>query len=310
MSRQLSYRGLQAFRLTMLTGSVSAAAATMNLSQPAVSRLLKELELDTTLRLFDRTSGRLVPTLQAGQLLEEVERSFVGLDRIAAATRDIARGRRGTLSVSVLPILAHSLFPRVLADFTRQMPAVSVRFDSVGSQTVTQQIMTGQYDMGFVSISVPLADLEILRRHRLACRCILPPGHRLEGCSVITPSDLQGETLISASRRTLMDTQIQALLNRNGIEVSMPIETPLLPLASLLVLEGAGLAIVDAITAAHHERLGGIAVDFEPLIALELAIVQRRNAPKSGVATALIEIFDQHMAPYLRPARHEAPGAA
>lgn len=308
MSRQLSYRGLQAFRLTMLTGSVSAAAATLNLSQPAVSRLLKELELDTGLRLFDRTSGRLVPTLQAGQLLEEVERSFVGLDRIAAATREIARGRRGTLSVSVLPILAHSLFPRVLADFTRQMPGVSVRFDSAGSQTVTQQIMTGQYDIGFVSISVPLADLDITRRYRLACRCILPPGHRLQGRDVITPSDLQGETLVSASRRTLMDTQVQALLNRNGIEVSMPIETPLLPLASLLVLEGAGLAIVDAITAAHHERLGGIAVAFEPLIELELAVVQRRDALRGSAETALMNIVDHHMAPYLHSAARAAPG--
>ncbi|HEV7257222.1 MAG TPA: LysR substrate-binding domain-containing protein [Bosea sp. (in: a-proteobacteria)] len=300
MSRQLSYRGLQAFRLTMLTGSVSAAAATLNLSQPAVSRLLKELELDTGLSLFDRTSGRLVPTLQAGQLLEEVERSFVGLDRIAAATRDIARGRRGTLSVSVLPILAHSLFPRVLVDFARQMPGISVRFDSAGSQTVTQQIMTGQYDIGFVSLSVPLADLEITRRYRLACRCILPAGHRLHGKAVITPQDLQGETLVSASRRTLMDTQVQAMLNRNGIEVSMTIETPLLPLASLLVLEGAGLAIVDAITAAHHERLGGVAANFEPSVELELAVVRRRDAPQSGAEKALMEIFDLRMTPYLR----------
>lgn len=299
MPRQLSYRGLQAFRLTMLTGSVSAAAGTLNLSQPAVSRLLKELELDTRLSLFDRTSGRLVPTLQAGQLLEEVERSFVGLDRIAAATRDIARGRRGTLSVSVLPILAHSLFPRVLVDFARQMPGVSVRFDSSGSQTVAQQIMTGQYDIGFVSLSVPLADLDITRRYRLACRCILPPEHRLRGHSVITPQDLQGETLVGASRRTLMDTQVQAMLNRNGIEVSMPVETPLLPLASLLVLEGAGLAIVDAITAAHHERLGGVAVNFEPSVELELAVVRRRDAPQSGAEAALMDIFDERMAPYL-----------
>jgi len=299
MPRQLSHRGLQAFRLTMLTGSVSAAAATMNLSQPAASRLLKELELDCGLRLFDRATGRLVPTLEARLLLEEVERSFVGLDRIATTVKEIAGGRRGTVSVSVLPTLAHSLFPRVLADFVARAPGIAVRFDSAGSQTVAHQVMTGQYDMGLVSISVPLADLDIARRYKLPCRCILPAGHRLADHDGITPSDLNGETLISASRRTLMDTQVQALLNRHGVKVTMPIETPLLPLASLLVLEGAGIAIVDAITAAHHERLGGRSRVFEPLIALELALVRRHDTPLAGMDAVLVEILDRHVAPFV-----------
>lgn len=58
----------------------------------------------------------------------------------------------------------------------------------------------------------------------------------------------------------------------------MSIDTPFLPLASLLVLEGTGVAIVDAITAAHHERLGGASRTFEPLIELELAVVRPRDA--------------------------------
>lgn len=295
MAHQLSYRGLQAFRLTMLTGSVSAAAAAMNLSQPAISRLLKELELDTNLGLFDRASGRLVPTWEANRLLQEVERSFVGLDRIAAAVKDIGRGWAGTLSVSVLPVLAHSLFPRILAEFAEQMPEVSIRFDSNGSETVTQQVMSGQYDMGFVSISVPMADLEIARRYKVPCRCIMPAGHRLSEHDVVHPGDLEGETLISASRRTLMDTQVHSLLNRHGVKVFMSIDTPLLPLASLLVLEGTGVAIVDAITAAHHERLGGVSKAFEPLIELELAVVRRRDARGSQAETILLDLCDRHL---------------
>lgn len=300
MARQLSYRALQAFRLTMLTGSVSAAAGAMNLSQPAISRLLKELELDTKLQLFNRTTGRLVPTVEAGLLLEEIERSFVGLDRIASAVKDIARGWHGSLSVSVLPVLAHSVFPRILAELAEQMPGVSIRFDSAGSETVTQQVMTGQYDIGFVSISVPLADLQIVRRYKLPCRCLVPMGHHLRERDVITPHDLEGETLISASRRTLMDTQVHSLLNRHGVKAVISIDTPLLSLASLLVLEGAGIAIVDAITASHHERLGGISRVFDPSIELELAVVRRRDARPSQVEAILMELFDRHIAPLAR----------
>ena len=84
MARSLGQRGLQAFRSTMLTGSVSAAAGSMNLSQPAVSRLLKDLEQTVGFRLFDRIQGRLRPTPEALLLFEEVQRSFIGLDRIAS----------------------------------------------------------------------------------------------------------------------------------------------------------------------------------------------------------------------------------
>jgi DNA-binding transcriptional LysR family regulator len=299
MPRQLSHRGLQAFRLMMLTGSVSAAAATMNLSQPAVSRLLKELELDTSLRLFDRTKGRLVPTAEAGLLLDEVQRSFVGLDRISSAVAEIRKGRRGTLSISSLPILASSLLPKMVGEFLRRAPGVAVRLDSAGSQTVTQQVMTGQYDIGFISISVPLANLQTVRRYSLPCRCILPPGHRLAGREVLGPGDLEGESLVSASRRTLMDTQVQALLDRHGVSPAMPVETPLLPLASLLVLEGAGVAIVDAITAAHHERLGGISRRFEPLVRLELGMVRRLDAPVTRAEALFMEICDGQMSRYV-----------
>lgn len=299
MSRALSHRGLQAFRLTMLTGSVSAAAAAMHLSQPAVSRLLKDLELDTGLHLFDRSSGRLVPTTKAGLLLEEVQRSFVGLDRIAFAVGEIKRGRRGTLSVSALPMLSGSLLPTMIATFVKQAPGVAVRFDSTASETVTQQVMTGQYDIGFISISVPLAHLHTPRRYTLPCRCILPAGHRLATHESLGPTDLEGESLISASRRTLMDTQVQALLDRHGVSVAMPVETPLLSLASLLVLDGAGIAIVDSITAAHHERLGGVSRPFEPLVTLELGMVRRLDAPLTGAEKLFVEICDEQMARYV-----------
>src|SRR3712207_770227 len=106
MPRSLSQRSLQAFRLTVLTGSVSAAAETMGRTQPAVSRLLKELEEDVGFRLFDRVKGRLQPTSEARLFFEEVQRSFIGLDRIASIAGEIRRGRRGTLAIASLPAAA------------------------------------------------------------------------------------------------------------------------------------------------------------------------------------------------------------
>ncbi|TIU76967.1 MAG: LysR family transcriptional regulator, partial [Mesorhizobium sp.] len=72
----LSVRQLEAFEATMVAGSVSGAAIALNVSQPSVSRLLQELEIDTGLSLFDRSHGRLVPTEQGLLFYGEVGKTF------------------------------------------------------------------------------------------------------------------------------------------------------------------------------------------------------------------------------------------
>lgn len=80
----LSQRALEAFHAVMTTSSVSSAASTLSVSQPAVSRHLRDLESRTGLVLFTRMGNRIVPADAARALLLEVERSFVGLSAIEA----------------------------------------------------------------------------------------------------------------------------------------------------------------------------------------------------------------------------------
>jgi len=68
---------------------VSTAADILGITQPAVSRLVKDLEYETRLNLFERSGGRLVATGDAMALYREIDRSFVGLERIAGLARDL-----------------------------------------------------------------------------------------------------------------------------------------------------------------------------------------------------------------------------
>src|SRR5580658_7912125 len=81
----LTHRQVEAFRAVMLTGRVTAAAEMLRITQPAVTRLIRDLQTATHLRLFQRQGSRLLPTGEASALYLEVERSFVGLDRIRRA---------------------------------------------------------------------------------------------------------------------------------------------------------------------------------------------------------------------------------
>jgi len=86
-SSDLKIRQVEAFRALMQRHTVTRAAQTLHVSQPAVSRLLADFEASVGFTLFERQQGRLVPTAEAHVLHEEVERAFVGMDRIAQAAQ-------------------------------------------------------------------------------------------------------------------------------------------------------------------------------------------------------------------------------
>ena len=82
--RPLTHRQIDVFRTVMATGHVTRAADRLGSSQPTISRDLARLEQVLGMALFERVRGRLRPTVRAQALLAEVERSYIGLDRIAA----------------------------------------------------------------------------------------------------------------------------------------------------------------------------------------------------------------------------------
>src|ERR687897_862256 len=75
--RGLNPRQIEAFRAVVLTGGVSAAASLINVTQPAVSRMIRDLQQDLGLVLFERRGTGLVPTSEALSLYAEVERAFM-----------------------------------------------------------------------------------------------------------------------------------------------------------------------------------------------------------------------------------------
>jgi DNA-binding transcriptional LysR family regulator len=93
----MNLRQVEAFRTVMMTGKMTAAAELMAITQPAVSRLIRDFEFATKLRLFDRRGNQLTPTQEALTLMQEVERAFIGLSRIKAFAEEVRHQNAGML---------------------------------------------------------------------------------------------------------------------------------------------------------------------------------------------------------------------
>ena len=121
----MNLRQLEAFRAVMLSGSVTQAAAALHISQPAVSKLLADLEYHLGFPLFVRSKGvALTVTPEADVFFHEVERSFAGIAVLKRAAADIRNASTGTLRIAALPALAVSFLPSVITTFRRRHAGV------------------------------------------------------------------------------------------------------------------------------------------------------------------------------------------
>ncbi|HZG32268.1 MAG TPA: LysR family transcriptional regulator, partial [Sphingopyxis sp.] len=110
----MKLRQIEIFHAVYVTGSVSAAARLLNISQPSVTKILRYAESSLGLSLFERTKGRLVPTEDAHELFVEVEEVQKRVEQLRRASRNLRFGQGRTLRVSVLPSLGLGAIPEAV----------------------------------------------------------------------------------------------------------------------------------------------------------------------------------------------------
>jgi DNA-binding transcriptional LysR family regulator len=290
---RINSRQVEAFRAMMLTGSVTEAAKLIAVTQPAVSRLLRDFQALLKMELFERRGTGLVPTAAAMALYTEVERSFVGLERITAAAEEIRGRRTGSLRIAALPALSNGYLPRLAGHFLKDRPNLNLAFFGVISPIVVDWVLNNQCDIGFAEVPIAHSGLPILRLPPLARVAVLPAGHRLAAKEVLQPRDFEGETFISLSAGSTGRHLIDQVFHRDDVRRVLRVETTLSEIMCGMVSSGLGVALCDPFTAQEFATRGVVVRGFVPRIDFEFAAVFPAQRSPSPVALDLVETMRQ-----------------
>lgn len=245
MKIELDMRHLEVFRAVMISGSLVGAARLLSVTQPALSRTIALLEMRLAYPLFHRRGRRLVPTTEAHALYREVERMYVGIDRIKQVAWDIGHHRAGALRVATLPALAQWLVPAVLARFLAARPHVHVFVQALPSTQIAELVVTRQFDLGVVEMPMSRSGVRLQPLPSASIVAVLPAGHVLERRTRLSLRDLAGERLLLPSPQSYVRYQIDDAFNRLGLRSEIVVETPTSSLACALAAEGAGVGLVS-----------------------------------------------------------------
>jgi DNA-binding transcriptional LysR family regulator len=284
-------RHIEVFNAVMLTGSVSAAARLLNVTQPAVSRILAHAELQLGFALFQRVKGRLVPTQEAQALYPHVQQLFAQLDevqRLAASLKH--QEREDELRILTVFALSAEVLPRALGLFRARYPGVAVTIDALHSPQIVAALVRQEADLGFVFTAAahPSLQQEHLADAHMLCvapRGLLPAERVASG--QLGLADLAQLPLVRLAANDPIGTLVGHACREADVSLQALYTVQTYHAALALAQHGHAVALVDACTAASADRGKVDVLAVQPPIAVPVQALRPAQRPSSLLAEAM-----------------------
>jgi DNA-binding transcriptional LysR family regulator len=283
----MELRHLKYFQAVAEELSFSKAARRLHVAQPALSRAVQELERDMGVNLIDRNrrSARLTPA--GAVLIQETGLLLERLDESLRRVRRTAAGEEGELRLGYIGPPTKLFLGRVLAEYRRRMPRVSVHLEERTPERVWEMVARGRLSVGLTrpvlaneTLGLPAL---VLRQERL---CVaLPPGHAWRGRQSIAWQMLAREPIILLARREGASSHDAILAACRQAKFTPRIShTPSLISTVLQYVEaGAGLGIVPEGVFSENDRSGIKFVPLKPKQTIPLVMVWSKDGDDPSV---------------------------
>jgi DNA-binding transcriptional LysR family regulator len=196
-------RLLRYFAAVAAEGNLTRAAERLFVSQPALTKQIRQLESQLGVRLFSRSRGGMTLTAAGQALVEEVPALLDGWDRARRETKAAASRAARVLRVGFLAGAANEATQEIVAGFGRRRPGWRVEMRAASWLDPTAGLAQGDVDAALLRLPFPGQDtlrVEVLFTE--ARWVALPAAHPLAGCDCINFRDLWDEPFVAAPAET------------------------------------------------------------------------------------------------------------
>jgi DNA-binding transcriptional LysR family regulator len=273
----MNLRQVEIFRVVMTSGTTARAAEILHVSQPAVSKMIQELERSLGFDLFQRIKGRLYPTQEGQLFFREVEQAFLGLAHLRGAAARIRDYGSGELRIACLSALSTNVLPRALQAFMARNPNVAITFQARMSSNVRDLVASGQFDLGVVADEIDSTGVEVEEFARFRVAVAVPTGHPLEALEVVHPADLAGHPFIALAPEDTTRREAEDAFERDGVTIRPVMETPYSTTICAMVAAGIGVGLVNPLTAEPYVENGLVLRPFEPALHFRTLLITPPN---------------------------------
>lgn len=206
---------------------MTRAAEELGVTQPALSAALRKLEDELGTELFHRT-GHGVELTEAGRVfIEHAQITLRAAEKTTEAVRSLVGLETGSIRVGAGATATGYLLPGAIQAVRKQYPGLRFSIKEAGSAQVAQGVLSGELDLGIVTLPVnhPRADeLMIVREIPDELRLIVPPGHALDGKRTFQWSDLIGQPVVAFEAGSAVRAVIDSAAGSHGVNLEVVME--------------------------------------------------------------------------------------
>lgn len=291
----LSIRQLQIIHTVVSTGSVTAAAQALGISQPAVSMMLRECSREAGFPMFLRKQGRLQPTAETRVLLVDLDRVFDGIERIGRLIEDMSDTHVGSIQIAATATLANNILPAAIAEFQRSRPRIQITVKTTDVPSVIQSVVREEVDLGLALSPLAPHDARAIDLCTADLVAVVGPSHPLAGLAMVEAGDLAPYPLISFSRSQPLGALVEQAFRKAGTPRRVAIEVNQSSVACALARAGAGVAVIDPFWLIEAPENGIVCLKFAPSTPVTAQLLVSRGAPLSRTARLFLAAMRRTM---------------
>lgn len=286
----LTLRQLRAFVAVARLGGFTAAAKRLNLTQSALSGLVRDLESGLDVRLFDRNTREVNLTEAGREFLPMAIRVLDDIHEAAARITDIAHGSQGIVRVAALELMSSTLLPGAIARFQAANPGLEVRLTDAVLERVLERTRAGEVDLGIGPEPSPDPELDRQMLLRAPFHFVCPRDHRLARKRQIKWRDLSGERFITMIRNFRAHVMTDPSSWPADLDLGPIREVALLTTALGMVQAGLGVSVCPSYGAPLLRGFDLVARPLtDPVVQAEVFIFTRKGRSLPPAAARFID---------------------
>lgn len=274
-------RQLQALEFVLSSRTMTVAAELFGVTQPAMSRLITQLEDEVGCKLLRRERGRFRLTAEGARFYDEAEKVLVATRRLNGVAENLRQDTKGSIRIVSMHGLINNLIHRTLARFSSDFPNVKIAIDTLNRARLEEVIQEMQFDLAFATLPIKATAASTIDSiAALPAVCIVPARHALARGDVVEAHQLEGVPFISERQETLLRSRVDGVFAKLGVQRLMQFECHNTEAICDMVGAGMGVSIVHPFI---KETGDGLYVrrEFRPRIMMEYAMI---GAPRGRIS--------------------------
>ncbi len=275
--------------------SFTKASHILLVSQPSISKLIKNLEDELKVTLLDRSERKIELTDVGRIVYEQALKILQSVEDVYSSVDELVHMEKGTIHMGLMPSIGVLLFPKILAGFKSKYPQIDIDMVQYSAKQLTRKVKQGEIDLGVTVMPVDTELFEIIPLLTEELVVIVDNEHWLVEKESVHLSELKHESFILLTEDYVLHDVVKRACVQSGFEPKIAFKSSLWDIMGEMVATQVGISIIprSMVSRFNNENVHAISISY-PSIDWELVLIYKKNKYLSFAARAFIKYVQEN----------------